>query len=245
MRYQRQLWMKSISQEGQRKIENASVLVVGAGGLGSPILYYLATAGVGHIGVIDDDSVSISNLNRQILYTTHDLDQQKTSIAKQRILALNPDIKLDAYPERLNHQNASFVFSKYSIIIDASDNYPTRYLINDTCVHLQLPLFFSSVSSWSGIFFAWIPGRNHACFRCCYPLPLPEEEALKEKQSGIVGATAGLVGSLLCTQLIQYICQDSFGFEGKMVWMDLEKGSFYTYASTMRPQCLCEAISIT
>lgn len=239
LRYQRQLWMKSISTEGQHKIEQSSVLVIGAGGLGSPILYYLAAAGIGNIGIVDDDKISLSNLNRQILYNTNDLDQNKTFIAKQRIHDLNPQISLDVYPERLDHHNASSILSKYSLIIDASDNYPTRYLINDTCIKMKLPLFFNSVSSWSGIFFAWIPGRKHACFRCLYPIPLPEEDALNEKQSGIIGATAGFLGSLLCTQIIQYIVTDSFAYEGKMVWIDLEKGSFNAYSASKRLNCLC------
>ena len=164
---------------------------------------------------------------------------RSTFIAKQRIHDLNPQISLDVYPERLDHHNASSILSKYSLIIDASDNYPTRYLINDTCIKMKLPLFFNSVSSWSGIFFAWIPGRKHACFRCLYPIPLPEEDALNEKQSGIIGATAGFLGSLLCTQIIQYIVTDSFAYEGKMVWIDLEKGSFNAYSASKRLNCLC------
>lgn len=242
LRYERQLWMKSISLEGQKKIAQTSVLVVGAGGLGSPILFYLAAAGIGKIGIMDDDQITSSNLNRQILYTTKDLGLKKSSTAKQRIQDLNPSICVEDYSERLDQHNAQNIISKYSLLIDASDNYPTRYLINDTSVLLRVPLFFAAVSAWSGIFFARIPHRNQACFRCCYPVPLPEAESQDEKHAGIIGATAGFLGSLLCTQIIQYITQDTFAYEGKMLWVDLEKARFFTYPCTLKETCLCHSL---
>ncbi len=120
LRYERQLWMKSISEVGQKKIQQASVLVIGAGGLGSPILYYLAAAGIGKIGIVDDDTITLSNLNRQILYTTKDLNQLKCSIAKQRILDLNPQILVEEHSKRLDHHNAQDLISKYSLVVDAN-----------------------------------------------------------------------------------------------------------------------------
>ncbi len=169
-RYERQLWMKQIGQAGQRKLTEASVLVVGAGGLGSPILLCLAAAGVGTIGVVDGDTVSLSNLNRQVLYATGDIGQPKALVAKERLAALNPEIRVEAYPSPLDPDNAYALFSAYDMVVDATDNYSTRYLVSDAAVLFDRPLFVGAVSNLHGMAFTVIP-RTTACFRCLYPKP--------------------------------------------------------------------------
>ncbi len=241
-RYERQCWMPSIGNEGQKKLFSASVLVIGAGGLGSPVLYYLAASGVGRIGIADHDIVSLSNLNRQILYNMNDIGQLKTSSAKKKLNALNPLISITEHQVYLDKQNISSIMADYDFIVDATDNYPSRYLISDNCIREKKPLFFGAVSSWSGMFFSRIPSSNHACFRCLYPVPLESKLAEEEKQKGIVGVTPGLIGTLIASQIIQHICQGHHGFLGRFLWVDLEKGTMVSYAANKNKNCRCNTL---
>ncbi len=238
-RYERQLWMKSVGEMGQKKLHQSSVLVIGAGGLGSPLLSYLAACGTGTIGIVDHDDVQLSNLNRQTLYQEHDIGLSKALSAKKKLLSFNSSLSINTYPQKLEKDNAMALFDPYDIIFDATDNYPTRYLINDACIQSKKPLFFGSVSVWSGMFFAWIPDRQHACFRCLYPNPLDADDAKKEKSSGIIGATPGFIGSLMASQAIQFLVSGTFGLEGRFLWTDLEKGMFMNQPSKRKPSCFC------
>jgi molybdopterin-synthase adenylyltransferase len=238
-RYERQLWMKSVGEKGQKKLQQSSVLVIGAGGLGSPLLSYLAASGIGTLGIVDYDHVQLSNLNRQTLYQEQDIGLSKALSAKKRLLSLNSSLSINTYPQKLGKDNAMVLFDAYDVIFDATDNYPTRYLINDTCVQSKKPLFFGSVSVWSGMFFAWIPNRKHACFRCLYPNPLDYDTAQKEKSSGIIGATPGFIGSLMASQAIQFLISGTFGLEGQFFWVDLEKGTIFSYATKILNNCIC------
>jgi molybdopterin/thiamine biosynthesis adenylyltransferase len=236
-RYERQLWMKSIQTSGQEKLTQASVLIIGAGGLGSSASYYLTAAGVGTIGIADYDTIETSNLNRQILYSTSDLGYLKADTARKKLLDLNPGLRINSHVLKVDTKNIISLASSYDLILDASDNYPTRYLINDYCVKENKALFFGSVSAWSGIFFAWIPLKNQACFRCLYPIPLAEDLASKERTSGIIGVSPGLIGSIMASQAIQYIVHQSFGLENRFLWIDLEKGVFTSYQSKINLEC--------
>lgn len=238
-RYERQLWMKSVGEKGQKKLQQSSALVIGAGGLGSPLLSYLAACGIGTLGIVDDDYVQLSNLNRQTLYQEQDLGLSKALSAQKKLLSFNSSLSIHAYPERFEKDNAMDLFDAYDIIFDATDNYPTRYLINDACIQSKKPLFFGSVSVWSGMFFAWIPNRQHACFRCLYPNPLDADAAQKEKSSGIIGATPGFIGSLMASQAIQFLVSGVFGLEGRLLWADLEKGALMNQPAKQKSFCCC------
>ena len=235
-RYERQLWMKSVGIVGQARLTNASVLVVGAGGLGSPILLYLAAAGVGTLGIVDGDTVSLSNLNRQILYVSADIGQPKALLAKDRLLALNPHIQVEAYPARLAPDNAYALFGAYDLIIDATDNYPSRYLISDAAVLYEKPLFIGAVSSLHGMAFTVIP-RKTACFRCLYPVPPTRDMARQEHAQGILGTITGIVGALVAHTVLKYITGIGDWLEGKLALIDGESNSFETIAVTRNSAC--------
>ncbi|MDR3275220.1 MAG: HesA/MoeB/ThiF family protein [Endomicrobium sp.] len=202
-RYQRQLLIKYIGEAGQQKLFNAKVLVCGAGGLGSPALTYLAAAGVGNIGLCDFDVVFPSNLNRQILYTPAELGKQKAAIAKTKLEKFNPDIKVTTYSERLNESSAGNIFKNYDVVIDALDNFPSRYLINEAAYKSSVPLVCGAVCELEGILTTIIPKENTSCFQCIYPVK--PSVALTSKTFGILGAIAGIVGSLEALEAIKLI----------------------------------------
>ena len=224
-RYERQLWMKQVGPLGQKKLTEASVLVVGAGGLGSPILLCLAAAGVGTLGVVDGDTVSLSNLNRQVLYRTEDIGQPKALIAKERLLALNPEIRVESYPSRLDPDNAYALFSAYDMVVDATDNYGTRYLVSDAAVLFDRPLFVGAVSNLHGMAFTVIP-RKTACFRCLYPKSPTATMAREERARGILGSTPGIVGSIVAQNVLKYIVGCGDWLAGKLLLIDGEDNRF-------------------
>jgi len=202
-RYERQLLLDDIGQSGQQKLFNAKVLVCGAGGLGSTALTYLAAAGVGNIGMCDFDTVSPSNLNRQILYTPADTGKQKAHIAKERLEKFNSDVKIKAYTDKLTKENADKIFKDYDLVIDAVDNFPSRYLINTTAYKNSVPLVCGAVCEFEGILTTIVPRENTSCFQCIYPLKPPAK--LTSKTFGILGAIAGTIGSLQALESIKFI----------------------------------------
>ncbi|MEN6387451.1 MAG: HesA/MoeB/ThiF family protein [Candidatus Cryosericum sp.] len=224
-RYERQLWMKQLGAAGQHKLAQASILVVGAGGLGSPILLYLAAAGVGTLGIVDGDTLSLSNLNRQTLYSTKDIGQPKALLARDRLLTLNPEVRIEAYPARLDPDNAYALFNAYDVIVDATDNYATRYLISDAAVLFDKPLFIGAVSSLYGMTFTVIP-RKTACFRCLYPKAPTFTMERTERARGILGTTPGIIGSILAQNVIKYIVGYGDWLAGKLLLMDGEDNRF-------------------
>lgn len=202
-RYTHHIVLKEIGGEGQKRLLKAKVLVVGAGGLGSPAALYLAAAGVGNIGIIDDDVVEQSNLQRQILHSTGDLNRRKVESAKEKIEALNPDVKVTIYDERLTAENAKSIFRGYGFILDGSDNFSTKFLINDTCVSIGRPYSHAGIAGLNGQTFTYIPGS--ACLRCIQSAP-PDECAVTDcRTSGILGSVAGIVGSIQATEAIKLI----------------------------------------
>jgi len=202
-RYERQLLLNDIGQSGQQKLFNAKVLVCGAGGLGSPALTYLVAAGVGNIGICDFDVVSPSNLNRQILYNPGDTEKQKAYVAKERLEKFNSDIKIKAYTDKLTEENADSIFKNYDLIIDAVDNFPSRYLINSAAYKNSIPLVCGAVCEFEGILTTIVPRENTSCFQCIYPLKPPVK--LTSKTFGILGAIAGTIGSLQALESIKFI----------------------------------------
>lgn len=208
-RYQRQLILKGFGEPGQQKLLQAKVLVVGAGGLGCPALQYLAAAGTGTIGIVDDDVVALSNLHRQVLYTVKDIGLSKAEIAAQVLLQLNPEIKITAYNERLTTHNALTIFNGFDIIIDGTDNFATRYMINDACVLLDKPLVYGAISRYEGqvaVFNCYTDNNPEAVnYRDLFPQPPKEEEVLNCAEAGVLGVLPGIIGTMMANETIKLI----------------------------------------
>lgn len=204
-RYDRQIILPEIGIVGQQKLGQASILVIGAGGLGCPLLMYLAGAGIGRIGLIDNDVVDESNLHRQVLYHMADIGKYKVDVAAARLALFNPDVRFSSYPIRLTSQNAAELIARYDLIIDGSDNFPTRYLVNDTCVVLKKALVFGSIFQFEGqvSVFNYNGGPD---YRSIYPEPPLPDEVPNCAESGVIGPLPGIIGSLMANEAIKIIC---------------------------------------
>ncbi len=206
IRYQRQIQISGFGEESQIKLKQASVLVIGAGGLGSPILLYLAAAGIGHIGIIDNDTIVVSNLQRQILYSSSEVGNSKAETAEKKLLALNPNSKIEVYSFFLNSSNALELFANYDLIIDGSDNFPTRYLVNDACVLLNKPFVSGAIFQYEGQV-AVFNYKSSASYRDLFPEPPPKELAPNCAEAGVIGSIAGIIGSVQATEAIKIITE--------------------------------------
>ena len=202
-RYNRNILIEGFGEEGQRKLQNSKVLIIGAGGLGSPVLYYLAAAGIGTLGIIDSDVVNISNLQRQILHRSDEIGIPKIISAKEKLEALNPDVHVVAYQERFTSDNATKLVKQYNFIVDCCDNYETKFLINDVCVAEQKPYSHGAVLTLRGEVMTYIPGC--ADYRKVFENPPSEEAVPTSAQAGILGSIAGIVGSIQATETIKYL----------------------------------------
>lgn len=202
-RYLRQTLLPEIGDDGQKRLGASGVLCVGSGGLGSPALLYLAAAGVGKIGVIDPDTVSVSNLQRQILFKTTDEGKEKVQAAEETLLALNPEINIIKYPEAFTERNALAILMEYDLVIDGSDNFSTKYLINDSAYIASIPVVYGSVTRFAGEV-ALFHGRKSSCYRCLHP-SAPEFGIQNCAESGVLGPVVGTIGTLQATLAIQYL----------------------------------------
>jgi molybdopterin-synthase adenylyltransferase len=218
-RYHRQMILKDIGIEGQTKLNQAKVCVCGAGGLGSPILYYLAAAGVGTIGIVDYDVVKLSNLNRQILHSSDDLETLKTTSASEKLSRLNPNLKINEHTIELNSENIENIFNQYDVIVDAVDTIKIRYLISDTCYKLKKPLIEGAVVGFSGIVTTIIPNVT-PCYRCLYPNNHKDNDYPTCNEIGILGAVTGVVGSLQALEVIKLITGAGNGLLGRLLTFD-------------------------
>lgn len=219
LRYSRQIILKEVGHEGQKKLENARVLVIGAGGLGSPVLMYLVSAGVGTIGITDFDTVGISNLNRQILHSTEDLGRKKVDSAEEKLIKLNPQVAIIKHPVRLSIDNVEEIVNSYDVIIDATDNFTARYIISDCCYFLSKPLIEGAAVGFEGILMTIIPGKS-PCYRCLYPLP-PEDGVIPTCSStGILGMITGIIGSLQALETIKVILGIGETLSGRILTFD-------------------------
>nr|BFF38335.1 molybdopterin-synthase adenylyltransferase MoeB [Tenacibaculum mesophilum] len=203
--YNRHLILDKVGEEGQLKLKQAKVLVIGAGGLGCPVLQYLTAAGVGTIGIIDDDVVDQSNLQRQILYTIDDIGKSKAETAANRLSKLNPFVQFYVYKEKLTNQNAISLFEKYDVIVDGSDNFATRYLTNDAAVLTQKPLVYGAIFKFEGQVSVF-NYKGSATYRCLYPTPPKPEESPNCSEIGVIGVLPGIIGSLQANETIKIIC---------------------------------------
>ncbi|MDR1122448.1 MAG: HesA/MoeB/ThiF family protein [Endomicrobium sp.] len=218
-RYKSHILLKEIGVTGHNHIKSSSVLIVGGGGLGSPLALYLAAAGVGNIGIIDFDIVDVSNLQRQILYNNNDVGKSKVEIAKERIEKLNSEVKVNAYNEKLTNINALNIFKNYSIVADASDNFQTRYLINDACVLNGIPDIWASVYRFEGQV-STFDAKKGACYRCFHPIA-PEPDSVPScGESGVIGAITGIIGSIQACEVLKIITGAGTPLIGRLLYFD-------------------------
>jgi len=239
-RYVRNITLKEIDEEGQEKLLNSKVLVIGAGGLGSPLLLYLAASGIGTIGIIDDDKVDLSNLQRQIIYKNDDVDQPKTHAAKKRLLELNPDINIITHQLRLDETNIDNIIKDYDIIADGSDNFETRFLVNERCFRHKKPLVSAAVVGFSGQVYTFKPYLDgHPCYRCIYPeLPAPNASP-PCREFGVLGSVVGQVGSFQATEIIKELLNIGESLSGKMIMIDALYADIKKVKINRDPNCLC------
>ena len=219
-RYSQQVLLDPIGLAGQLKLKNARVLCIGAGGLGSSLLLYLTAAGVGTIGIVDDDHVELSNLQRQILYQQAHLGHPKALVAKQQLLALNPSVIINSYPEKFNALNAESIASSYDIIADCSDNFSTRYLVNDIAFSLDKPYVFASVEKFTGQCAIFL-GQKSACFRCLFPVIPPAELFPPCASGGVLGVLPGLLGTLQATEILKWLLKLDECLSGNLLTINL------------------------
>ncbi len=203
-RYSRHILLPEVGGKGQKRIAQARVLVVGAGGLGSPAALYLAAAGVGTIGIIDGDKVDLSNLHRQVLHHTPDLGRPKVESAREKMIAINPDVKVATYHERLGVKNALSVLSQYDIVLDGTDNFPAKFLINDACFFARKPLVHGGILRFDGQVFTILPGQS-ACYRCIHRQPPPNGLIPTCQEAGVLGVLAGVIGTIQATEALKWI----------------------------------------
>ena len=242
-RYARHLVLREIGGVGQAKIRAARVLIVGAGGLGSPAALYLAAAGVGHIGLVDDDAVSLSNLQRQILFATKDVGRPKVEAAAEHLAALNPGVRVTPHHVRLTTANARDLIADYDIVADGSDNFETRFLLNDACFDARKILVSAAVTEFDGqlaTFKAWDKSGDYPCYRCLFPAPPPAGTVPNCSETGVLGAAAGVMGSLQALEILKQITGTGEDLAGKILITDTLAWRFRTVTLAPDPKCpLC------
>jgi adenylyltransferase/sulfurtransferase len=226
-RYARQIMLKGVGESGQEKLRQARVLIVGVGGLGCPLALYLCAAGIGSLGLIDDDLVAESNLQRQILYATPDVGRPKVEVASARLQKLNPEVAITAWNQRLSPENAAEIIGVHDIVVDGCDNFATRYLINDTCVSLGKVYVYGAISGWSGQV-SLFNYRNGPTYRCLFPEERPIEEV--QGAMGVMGALPGQVATLQAAEVFKIVCGVGTPLSGVVLLIDLLTGSFETIA---------------
>ena len=235
-RYSRHLILYEIGEDGQKKILQAKVLVVGVGGLGSPISLYLAAAGVGQLGIIDADKVDISNLQRQIIHSTETIDVPKVISAKERINKLNPDVKVITYQERLTDDNSPDIVRGYDIVVDACDNLPTRYVINDACLVCNKPFVHGSIYQFEGMATVFLP-KEGPCYRCLYPTPPPDHIMPGPMDRGLLGVLPGVIGTIQATEALKLILGLGELLNGKLLVYNALNMEFETLEIKRNPDC--------
>lgn len=235
-RYSRHLALREIGVQGQEKLKAAKVLLVGAGGLGSPAALYLAASGVGTIGVIDNDRVDVSNLQRQVLYDTHSVGRPKAEAAKERLLALNPEIELIAHTVELRAANAREIFSKYHVVLDGTDRFTTRYLSNDACVILRKPLVSAAIHRFEGQAMTYVPERG-PCYRCLFPEPPADGLVPNCAEAGVLGVLPGVMGTIQATEAIKLIVGVGEPLVGRFLTYDALAMRFGEFRFSRRPDC--------
>lgn len=238
LRYARNILLPEIGIEGQLKLKRSRVLIIGVGGLGASCAYYLAAAGVGTLGIVDHDKIDISNLQRQILYSSQDIGTPKSSTAKKVLENFNPEIKINEYNESLTQENSINIFSKYQIIVDCSDNFKTRYLTNDMSLELGIPLVHGSIYRYTGQVSVFNI-NNGVCYRCVYRDPPPPELAPSCSDAGVLGILSGIIGIMQATEVIKIILNIGEVQSSNLLQFDGLKSVLKKIKTTKRKNCLC------
>jgi len=233
-RYKRHLVLKEVGGPGQQKLKDSSALVIGAGGLGSPVLLYLAAAGVGTIGVIDDDRVSLDNLQRQIVHDTDRVGELKTESAAETLKRINPHVKVKLHSERLTAENALDVIAQYDVVADGSDNFATRYLVNDACYLAKKPLVFAAIGPFDGYLTTFRAfekdeeGKPRPNYRCVFPVAPPPGTVAPCSEVGVLGAVAGVVGTLQAIEVLKELLELGDSLVGRLLIYDARGARFQT-----------------
>jgi len=235
-RYARHIILPGVGAAGQARLKRGSVLVVGAGGLGVPVLQYLVAAGVGRIGIVEMDKVDPSNLQRQVLYGIQDIGRSKAEVAKERLEALNPHIQMDLYPIRLDSTNALEVLGPYDLVLDCTDNFPSRYLVNDACVLLDKPLVYGAIHQFEGQISVF-HHRGGPCYRCLYPTPPKPGTVPNCAEAGVFGVLPGVIGSLMASEALKVLLELGEVLSGKLLLYDGLEPAFRTLHLTRNPAC--------
>ncbi|HWS00128.1 MAG TPA: molybdopterin-synthase adenylyltransferase MoeB [Prolixibacteraceae bacterium] len=234
-RYSRHILLQDVGVEGQEKISNGKVLIIGAGGLGAPVALYLAAAGVGTIGIIDGDVVDLSNLQRQVIHFTADVNKSKVLSAKEKINQLNPDVRVITYHQLLTAENALQIIADYDFIVDGTDNFPVKFLINDACVKAGKPFSHGGILRFEGQTFTYLPGS--ACYRCIFHAPPPPNAVPTCSQAGVLGAIAGILGTIQATEVLKYLTGIGELLTNRLLTFDAKKMEFRTIKLKNNHRC--------
>lgn len=238
-RYNRNIILEQVGVSGQEKLLSSKVLIIGAGGLGSPAGLYLAAAGVGTIGIVDSDKVDLSNLQRQIIHHTSDIGTEKTKSAMNKMQAINPDVTVQTYPTKIDAKNISDIIRNYDFVIDATDNFSAKFLINDACYFVKIPFSHAGVLELNGQLITVIPGET-TCYRCIFHSPPPANTVPSCSQAGILGVLPGVVGSLQATEAIKYLLGLGKLLTGTLLTYDALEMNFRSIKLSRNPDCpLC------
>ena len=240
-RFSRQIVLKNIGILGQKKILSSKVLIIGAGGLGSPVAEFLSRAGVGSIGVVDDDKVSLSNLHRQSLYNTSDIGKFKVKIAKDKIKKINSDTRVTIYKIRLNNNNFKKIINDYDYIVDGSDNFTTKFLLNDYCLKFKKVLVTGAISKFDGHIFTFdFKDKKVPCLKCFFQESAISDDLLNCESEGILGTVAGIVGTIQANEVLKKILNIGKGLDGYILILDLLNLNFRKVKLKKRKNCLCK-----
>lgn len=237
-RYSRHINLKEIGMEGQKRLLTSSVLVVGAGGLGSPVCMYLAAAGIGTIGIVDADEVDLSNLQRQIIHSTDKIGIPKVESAAERIKSINPSVRVKTYREMLTSSNAEYIIKDYDCVVDATDNFEAKFLINDTCVSMGKAFVHGGILRFGGQLMTYVPGKG-PCYRCVFKEPPAMEDRPTCKEMGIIGAMPGTIGSLQALEVVKYLTGAGENLTGYLLNFDALTMSFRRI-KLPKQACACE-----
>jgi adenylyltransferase/sulfurtransferase len=234
-RYSRQILLKDVGGSGQEKILSSKVLVIGTGGLGAPAALYLAASGVGTIGIVDGDNVDISNLQRQVIHFTNDIGKPKVESAREKMTAINPDVKVISYNERVFASNIAEIISGYDFIIDGTDNFPAKFLINDACVLNNKPFSHGGILRFDGQTMTYVPGN--ACYRCVFKEPPPKGAVPTCSEAGILGPVAGMLGTIQAAEALKYILGKGKLLTDRLLIFNAFEMNFRTVGIKKNPDC--------
>ncbi len=236
-RYARHIVLREIGGPGQQRLLNAKLLCIGAGGLGSPALLYLAAAGVGTLGIVDDDTVSLSNLQRQVLHSTKAVGTPKTESAQRALARVNPHVRVVKHPIRLDETNVDALISGYDLVLDGTDNFATRYLVNAACVRAKIPLVSAAMSQWEGQISLYDPAHGGPCYQCVFPEAPAAGLAPNCAQAGVMGALAGVMGSMMAGEAIKQITGAGQVLRGEILIYDSLYGDIRKLKTKPSPTC--------